>query len=250
MARADEWVYGIHAVQHLLDSDVSRILDLRILDECPEGRLQALITRAERDGVAVLRVPRKSFDRLLDSSQHQGVAARCRPAARITENWLEEMLDTLETDPLLLVLDGVQDPHNLGACLRSADAAGVHAVIVPQDRAVGLTPVVRKVACGGAESVPLVQVTNLARTLRVLQERGIWLVGLAGEATQTLYETDLSGPLALILGAEEKGLRHLTREHCDLLVNIPMAGQVESLNVSVAAGVSLFEAVRQRSDTE
>jgi 23S rRNA (guanosine2251-2'-O)-methyltransferase len=146
----------------------------------------------------------------------------------------------------LLVLDGVQDPHNLGACLRSADAAGVDAVIVPKDKAAGLTPVVRKVACGAAENVPFFQVTNLARTLRDLQERGIWLIGAAGEAESSLYQADLRGPLALVMGAEEQGMRRLTREHCDVLVNIPMAGSVESLNVSVATGICLFEAVRQR----
>ncbi|HGX92090.1 MAG TPA: 23S rRNA (guanosine(2251)-2'-O)-methyltransferase RlmB, partial [Candidatus Tenderia sp.] len=146
----------------------------------------------------------------------------------------------------LLILDGVQDPHNLGACLRSADAAGVDAVIVPKDKAAGLTPVVRKVACGAAESVPFYQVTNLARTLRELQELGVWLVGAAGEADTTVYQADLKGSLAIVMGAEEKGLRRLTREHCDSLIKIPMAGTVESLNVSVATGICLFEAVRQR----
>ena len=149
---------------------------------------------------------------------------------------------------LLLVLDGIQDPHNLGACLRSADAAGVHAVVTPKDRSVGLTPVVCKVASGAAETVPFVQVTNLARTLRWLREnQGVWLVGTAGEAESSLYSVDLKGPLGLVMGGEEKGMRRLTREACDLLVSLPMAGAVESLNVSVATGISLFEAVRQRS---
>ena len=162
------------------------------------------------------------------------------------ENDLFEILRHLQQPPFLLILDGLQDPHNLGACLRSADAAGVHAVIVPKDRAVSLTDTVCKVACGAAEHVPLVTVTNLARTLKQLKELGLWLVGTADDAKQSLYDVDLTGPLALVMGAEGKGLRRLTKEHCDFLVHIPMAGSVECLNVSVAAGVCLFEAVRQR----
>ena len=169
------------------------------------------------------------------------------PRAGDPETQLEEALEAIgDAPPLLLVLDGVTDPHNLGACLRSADAAGVAAVIVPRDRAAGLTPVVRKVAAGAAETVPLVQVVNLARTLRELKERGVWLVGTSDDAARTLYDVDLSGPTALVLGSEGEGMRRLTREACDELVSIPMAGAVESLNVSVAAGVALFEAVRQR----
>jgi 23S rRNA (guanosine2251-2'-O)-methyltransferase len=163
------------------------------------------------------------------------------------EGALDELLDRATTPPLLLVLDAVQDPHNLGACLRTADATGVSAVIVPRDRAAGLSPVVRKVASGAAETVPLIQVVNLARTLRWLKERSIWIVGTDDEAEKSLYQTDLKGPLALVLGAEGTGLRRLTRDHCDALVSIPMRGVVESLNVSVAAGVVLFEAIRQRS---
>ncbi len=159
---------------------------------------------------------------------------------------LEELLERTETPPLILVLDGVTDPHNLGACLRTADAAGATAVIVPKDKSATLTPVVRKVACGAAEVIPLVAVTNLARTLEKLQQRGLWVVGTAGEAEQEIYQQDLTGPLVMIMGAEGKGMRRLTREHCDFLVKLPMAGSVSSLNVSVATGVCLFEAVRQR----
>jgi 23S rRNA (guanosine2251-2'-O)-methyltransferase len=159
---------------------------------------------------------------------------------------LDELLDRTEGAPLLLVLDGVTDPHNLGACLRSADAAGALAVIVPKDKSATLTPVVRKVACGAAEVIPLVAVTNLARTLEKLQQRGLWVVGTAGEAEVSIYDQDLTGPTILIMGAEGKGMRRLTREHCDYLVNLPMAGSVSSLNVSVATGVCLFEAQRQR----
>lgn len=165
------------------------------------------------------------------------------------EDDLFDILDSLKEPPFLLILDGVQDPHNLGACLRSADAAGVHAVIAPKDRAVSLTDTVRKIACGAAEHVPFVTVTNLARTLKELKEAGLWLVGTADGAEQSLYDIDLTGPLALVMGAEGKGLRRLTREHCDFLVHIPMAGSVECLNVSVATGVCLFEAVRQRRRT-
>jgi 23S rRNA (guanosine2251-2'-O)-methyltransferase len=162
------------------------------------------------------------------------------------EKTLPEFLDALIEPALLLVLDGVQDPHNLGACLRTADAAGVHALIMPRDRASGITPVVHKVACGAVESVPIFAVTNLARTLRVLRDAGLWIYGASGEAGEGLYDSELTGPVALVLGGEGKGLRRLTREHCDHLLAIPMAGQVESLNVSVAAGVLLFEARRQR----
>jgi len=166
-----------------------------------------------------------------------------------TEAGLFELLERLDQPPFLLILDSVQDPHNLGACLRSADAAGVHAVIVPKDRAVGLTSAVRTVACGAAEHIPLVQVTNLARTLKALQKAGVWLVGTADQAEQSLYDVDLTGPLGLVMGGEGKGMRRLTAETCDFRVRIPMFGSVESLNVSVAAGVCLFEAVRQRSQS-
>jgi len=180
--------------------------------------------------------------------RHQGVVAECNVAAssQLALN-IAELLSGIDGAPFLLVLDGVQDPHNLGACLRSADAAGVHAVIVPRDRAVGITPVVSKVACGAAEHVPLIQVTNLARALRQLQDEGVWLLGADERAETSLFDADLKGPLALVLGAEGQGLRRLTREQCDVLISVPMAGSVSSLNVSVATGVCLFEAVRQRA---
>ena len=201
---------------------------------------------AEQQGVPTSWVLRSDLDTLADG-QHQGVAALCEGADVQDENFLSDLLVSLDHPPLILVLDGVTDPHNLGACLRSCDAAGVDVVVAPKDRSVGITPVVKKVACGAAESVPLVVVTNLARTLKFLQQQGVWVVGTAGEAQQLIYEADLSGPLALVMGAEEKGLRRLTRENCDLLVKLPMAGAVSSLNVSVASGVCLFEAVRQRA---
>jgi 23S rRNA (guanosine2251-2'-O)-methyltransferase len=174
------------------------------------------------------------------------VIARCRPLEPRGGSELPDFVQQIEGPPLLLFLDGVTDPHNLGACLRSAEAAGVHAVVIPKDKSAGLGPVVRKVACGAAELVPLFKVTNLSRTMKQLQDLGVWFVGLAGEAEQSLYQTDLSGPIAIVMGAEGPGLRQQTRKHCDYLANIPMQGVVSSLNVSVATGISVFEALRQR----
>jgi 23S rRNA (guanosine2251-2'-O)-methyltransferase len=209
--------------------------------------MAALETLARNQGVATARESREALDGRVQG-RHQGVVASIQEAS--SRHWDEKalwaLLDELPGPALLLVLDGVTDPHNLGACLRSADAAGVHAVIVPRDKSADLTPVSRKVACGAAEVVPFVRVTNLARTLEALKERGIWLYGAAGEAEKTIYDSDLAGPLALVMGAEGAGLRRLTRECCDYLVKLPMAGSVSSLNVSVATGVCLFEVVRQR----
>jgi 23S rRNA (guanosine2251-2'-O)-methyltransferase len=213
-------------------------------------RLAEIRTLAQRAGVQVADADDAVLAKLAEGERHQGVVAELAPRAGDPETQLEEALEAAGAAPLLLVLDGVQDPHNLGACLRSADAAGVAAVIVPRDRAAGLTPVVRKVAAGAAETVPLVPVVNLARTLRDLKDRGVWLVGTDDAADKTLYDADLKGPLALVMGSEGEGLRRLTRECCDQLVSIPMAGAVESLNVSVATGVALFEAVRQRTSAK
>ncbi len=205
------------------------------------------IRRAARAaGLPVSIVDRRELDVLAQGARHQGIVARVLLEGPATRKNLAGLLAELPTTAFLLVLDGVTDPHNLGACLRSADAAGVHAVIVPKDRAVGLNPTVRKVACGAAEFVPLVEVTNLARALREIKEAGIVVVGTDMQAQTALFDTDLTGSIALVLGSEGRGLRRLTREHCDSLMTIPMAGQVESLNVSVAAGVCLFEARRQR----
>ncbi len=241
-----EYFFGLHAVQQLLETAPQQILELYVLRDRDDQRMQQLLDTAQQQNVAYQDVPRKTLDKLADKGRHQGVVARCKSAQLLDENALWDYLDNATQAPLLLVLDGVQDPHNLGACLRTADAAGVQAVIVPKDRAVGLSATVRKVASGAAESVPLLAVTNLARCLRELKERGVWLVGTADEAPETLYQVKLEGPLALVLGAEDTGLRRLTRETCDQLVHIPMRGCVESLNVSVATGICLFEAVRQR----
>lgn len=238
-------VYGIHAVAAALERGALRRLWL--LEGRHDRRLEGLTGDAARRGVAVERVARDRLDELTGAAAHQGAAGEVDAALQGDERTLHALLDRLAAPPFLLVLDGVQDPHNLGACLRSAAAAGAHALIAPKDRAASLTPAARKVASGAAEIVPFIQVTNLARTLRELKDRGIWTVGLAGEADQALYEFDLKGPLALVLGAEGGGLRRLTKEHCDFLARIPLAGAVASLNVSVAAGVALFEAVRQRT---
>jgi 23S rRNA (guanosine2251-2'-O)-methyltransferase len=241
-------IFGLHSVRTALKHGSDAVERVWVEERRQDRRIREVVELARGAGVPVEVVAREELAaRLPPGSNHQGVAAYARTAVALDEEGLQGLLQGLDTPPFLLILDGVQDPHNLGACLRSADAAGVHAVIAPKDRAAGLTPTACKVASGAAETVPFVQVTNLARTLRWLQEAGVWLVGTAGEAEQTLYEADLTGPLALVLGAEEKGLRRLTREACDLLVRLPMAGSVESLNVSVAAGIALFEAVRQRS---
>lgn len=246
---AGERVFGLHAVRSLLERAPGRVRQLWVLDSRQDDKLRELVGLAEAAHIPVALRARRELDELAGQGRHQGVLAEVEEPPVLTEAALPDFLAGLAEPPFLLILDGVQDPHNLGACLRSADAAGVHAVIVPRDKSVGLTPVVRKVACGAAETVPLVTVTNLARTLRALREAGIWLYGAAGEAGESLYQTRLTGPLGLILGGEGKGLRRLTREHCDGLFAIPMAGTVESLNVSVATGIALFEARRQRLQT-
>lgn len=238
---------GIHSVRTAIRHGVETIDGLWFDRGRNDKRLGQLLSEARRAGLKPQGVERAELDRLLPDANHQGVIAETGVPAARGEAALDELLTKLSGPPLLLVLDGVTDPHNLGACLRSADGAGVHAVIAPRDRAAGLTPTACKVASGAAESVPFVQVTNLARTLKHLRDAyRVWVVGTAGEADTSLYQADLKGPLALVMGAEEKGMRRLTREQCDQLVRLPMAGSVESLNVSVAAGVCLYEARRQR----
>jgi 23S rRNA (guanosine2251-2'-O)-methyltransferase len=239
-------VFGLHAVEAVLRAP-GRVRELWLDAARRDQRMRELAARAEQEKVRVQWVGKEKLDELAgEEARHQGAVARVRPSQPLSESGLEDLLVQLTAPPFFLVLDGVTDPHNLGACLRTADGAGVHAVITPRDRAVGLNPTVRKVASGAAETVPLIQVTNLARTLRTLQEAGVFIVGTAGEAEQELYQANLTGPLALVMGAEGKGMRRLTRDHCDLLVRLPMRGGVESLNVSVATGVCLYEALRQR----
>ncbi len=240
-----EKIYGVHAVEALLRYHPKRVKQIWLSEGRSEPRIQALLALAADYRVPVGQAERRELDAWVEGV-HQGVVAEVSPSQVWGEAMLEELLERTETAPLLLVLDGVTDPHNLGACLRTADAAGVLAVIVPKDKSATLTAAVRKVACGAAEVIPLVAVTNLARTLEKLQQRGLWIVGTAGEAEQELYQQDMTGPTVLVMGAEGKGMRRLTREHCDFLVKLPMAGSVSSLNVSVATGVCLFEAVRQR----
>lgn len=240
-----ELAWGLHPVREALQRAPERVLELWALGGRADARMAEVLALAEAQGVRCQFVPRETLDGMAGGGVHQGVVARLAPAAALDENDLYELLDRLQAPPLLLVLDGVQDPHNLGACLRTADAAGAHAVIVPKDRAAGLTPAARKAAAGAAETVPLVQVVNLARCLRALKERGIWVAGAEAGGGSAL-EADLSGPLALVLGAEGTGLRRLTREHCDLLLSLPMKGAVESLNVSVAAGILLYLALARR----
>jgi len=240
-----EIIVGIHALEAALKYQASDIQEIWIDAHRHDERVQKIISLIKKAGLKFNKVSRDYLDDQFKGQRHQGVAAHVLPGKVGTESDLQNIIKN-SSQAFILILDGVTDPHNLGACLRSADAAGVDAVIVPKDRAVGLTATVRKVASGAAERVPLIQVTNLARVLRDLKDAGLWTVGLAGESDQNLYESDLKGPIALVMGAEGEGMRRLTKEHCDFLVYIPMAGSVESLNVSVAAGVSLFEVVRQR----
>lgn len=241
-----ESVFGIHAVDGVLRKNPQRALRLLLQDQRRDKRLQALETLAHNQGVVTERLSREQLDALV-VGRHQGAVLEVTDDGG---NLLDEaqLLARVAqaSNPLVLVLDGVTDPHNLGACLRSADAAGVTAVVLPKDRSADLTPVARKVACGAAETLPYARVTNLARILEQLQQAGLWVVGTAGEAETLVYDQDLRGPMVLVMGAEGDGLRRLTREHCDFLVKLPMAGLVSSLNVSVATGICLFEAVRQR----
>lgn len=234
---------GVNAVSGLLEAAPERIV--RVWLNPSSDRLTRLGRDLSAAGIMVENCDAGALDRRSDGIRHQGVIAEFRPREPMNENDLGELLDRVE-QPLLLVLDGVSDPHNLGACIRSAAAAGASAVVVPKDRAAGLTPVTRRAAAGATERIPLAVVTNLARSLRLIGDYGVWRVGLAGDAKATLYEADLDGKAALVMGGEERGLRRLTREQCDQLVRIPMPGAIESLNVSVAAGVALFEAVRAR----
>jgi 23S rRNA (guanosine2251-2'-O)-methyltransferase len=241
------YVYGLHAIHAVIERAPERLLELWIAEPRDDTRTRDLKERALAAGLRAQIAGAETLSKMVGDVAHQGAVAAVRPLKPWDENDLFTALDALTSDPLLLVLDGVTDPHNLGACLRTADGAGVDALIIPKDRAAGVDGVVRKVAAGAAEFVPVASVTNLARTLDLLKKRGIWIAGADAEAGKTLYESDLDRSLALVLGAEGGGMRRLTRERCDFLVRIPMAGWVESLNVSVAAGVGLFEAVRQRA---
>jgi 23S rRNA (guanosine2251-2'-O)-methyltransferase len=260
MMSGREWIVGIHSVTELLRRNPEDVFELVLQQERADQRLDEVRALATELGIKIQVMPKAALEKKLlgegkgegkgDGRRipvHQGVAALCQWRDTVKdEAFLNKLLTNLDHPALILVLDEVTDPHNLGACLRTADAAGVDAVIVPKDNSATLNMTVRKVASGAAEKVNLVAVTNLARTLAALQERGIWISGTAGEADHSVYQADFTGPVAIVMGSEGKGLRRLTREHCDYLISIPMAGAVSSLNVSVAAGVCLFEAVRQR----
>ena len=243
------YAFGLHAVETLLQRHPEQVLELFVQNDRQDARVKALVEVARRGGVKPQMAQKKTLDKMTQGN-HQGVVAVIAAGKNYTENDIEELVEAAGRDTLLLVLDGVTDPHNLGACLRSADAAGVTAVIVPKDKSVGITDVVRKVACGAAETVPFIQVTNLSRALKALQQLNVWVVGTAGEAESLVFDADLKGPLAIVMGAEGAGMRRLTRENCDILVKLPMAGLVSSLNVSVATGITLFEVVRQRSHAQ
>jgi 23S rRNA (guanosine2251-2'-O)-methyltransferase len=237
-------IYGFHAVTSRIRSSAASVKEL-YLDAAREDRRSLdLAKAAEVRGIRVMRVDSKRLDGMSQHARHQGVAARIEVAKLPTH--VDDVLDALDEPPLLLILDGITDPHNLGACLRVGDAMGVHALLAPKDRAVGINATVSKVASGAAETVPYIPVTNLARAMRELKDRGVWLLGTDERAGQTLYEARLAGPLAWVMGAEGEGMRRLTRENCDELVRIPMLGTVESLNVSVSAGICLAETRRQR----
>lgn len=241
----EEVIYGIHAVAALLNNEKRKITHIYLQADRQDKRMSTIQEQAFKRQIPMTKLDRKQLSERF-SEQHQGVVAIAQKAREYNEKDLLVLLETSSTPWFILILDGVTDPHNLGACLRTAEASGVDLVIVPKDKNASMTPTVSKVACGAAELVPVVRVTNLARTMKALQQQGVWIYGAAGEATESLYEFDLTTSAALVMGAEGKGMRRLTRETCDNIFSIPMLGQVESLNVSVATGVCLYEVVRQR----
>lgn len=239
-------IFGLHSVRALLDQHPERLVEVYATRERQDTTVQELVQQAQRLGVRPQFVPKATLDKRAEGGNHQGIVVTALEAPQLTENDLPGLVEQAGDRTLFLILDGITDPHNLGACLRTADAAGVTAVIVPKDKSASVNPTVRKVASGAAETVPLVQVTNLARALRDLQDLHVWIIGTAGEATKSVYQVDYQGPTAIVMGAEGDGMRRLTRETCDELIKIPLLGTVSSLNVSVATGVCLYEVVRQR----
>lgn len=239
-----ELAFGFHDIQVLLKTAPDRIEKLYLLRSRQDQRLKKILSACERQTIQPILTDKTKLDQLCDGN-HQGVVAELKPGRSYTEQALYSLIENITGNPLILVLDGVTDPHNLGACMRTADAAGVHALVLPKDNSATLTETARKVASGAAETVPLIAVTNLSRTLKKLQELGLWITGAAGEAQQDIFSADLKGPRVIVMGAEGNGMRRLTKETCDELVKIPMSGEVSSLNVSVATGVILFEVVRQ-----
>jgi len=246
---SEQFVYGVHAVSALLDNPLRLINKLFVNQDRVDKRVQEVLEKAELAQVLVEKLTTQKMNQRFAEFSHQGVVASAAALPDFGESDLVSLLESAKKPNLVLILDGVTDPHNLGACLRSADAAGVSFVVIPKDKSASITPVVSKVACGAAESVPLVRVTNLVRAMEILKEQGVWIYGAAGEAMCNMYQIDCTGSVAIAMGAEGEGLRRLTREHCDGLFSLPMQGSVESLNVSVATGISLYEVVRQRIGT-
>ena len=246
MSKDNQWIAGINAVASAIEHDGENVREVLLEAGGRNPRIVEIEGNARRLGIEVRRVPQQALDGVAGGLRHQGAVARYAAARTWDEHELEGLVEAAEGRALVLVLDGVQDPHNLGACLRSAAAAGVTAVVFPKDKAVQVNATVRKTSSGAADTLPIFSVTNLSRTLRDLQKAGVWIYGFAGDADASLYALDLKGNVALVMGSEGDGLRRLTRENCDQLVKIPMPGKFESLNVSVATGIALFEAVRQR----
>lgn len=241
-----ETLFGIHAVSTLIDRNPTKIIEIWFQKGREDKRVKRLLDKAVAQRISIREVGKDQLNQKVGAN-HQGIVAFRQPVQALNERELPGILAATDGVPFILILDGVTDPHNLGACIRTADAAGIQVVIAPKDKSAPLNSTVAKVACGAAEVIPYVQVTNLSRTIKELQEQGIWIIGAAGEADSSIYEQDLTGPIGVVMGAEGNGMRRLTKECCDFLVNIPMAGEVSSVNVSVATGVCLFEAVRQRS---
>ena len=246
MSKDSQWIAGINAVASAVEHDAGNVREILVEAGAKNPRLVEIEGNARRMGIEVRKVAQQALDGVGGGLRHQGVAARYAAAKTWDEHELEGLVEAAAGRALVLVLDGVQDPHNLGACLRSAAAAAVTAVVIPKDKAVQVNATVRKTSAGAADTIPVIRATNLSRVLRDLQKLGVWIHGLAGDAGASLYDLDLTGNVALVLGGEADGMRRLTREHCDSVVRIPMPGDFESLNVSVATGVALFEAVRQR----
>ena len=246
MSHDSDWIFGINTIEGALEHDVAHLVEILVEQGATNPRVRELSQRARDAGVAVHARSREQLDKLTGGARHQGVVAQYKRPKGAEEGDLPALVEAAGSDALVLILDGVTDPHNLGACLRSAEAAGATAVVVPKDRAVGITPIVRKASAGAADRVPFVRVTNLARTMDKLRDLGVWITGLAGEGETSFYACDFKGAVGIALGSESEGMRRLTREKCDFVAKIPMRGSVESLNVSVATGIALFEVLRQR----
>lgn len=243
---SEQFVYGVHAVSALLANPHRTTKKLFVSQDRADTRMQDLVDKAVQARIVIEKLSTQQMNQRFAEFNHQGIVASASPLPDYNESHLLALLESSKSPALILILDGITDPHNLGACLRTADATGVDFVLIPKDKSASITPVVSKVACGAAESIPLVRVTNLVRSMDLLKEQGVWIYGAAGEAEHSLYQIDCTGTIAIVMGAEGEGLRRLTREHCDGLFSLPMAGSVDSLNVSVATGVSLYEVLRQR----